>query len=77
MNWYYDIIANDSNIFLNPTIMCVCFKEKKRREKIIVFLLKKIIYNKSNLTPTILVQVPTNQLVWEIAVTEAVKKGLH
>jgi len=29
---YHDIIANGSHIFLNSTIMCVCFK-KKWREK--------------------------------------------
>ena len=29
MVWYHDIIANDSNIFLNSTIMYACFKQKK------------------------------------------------
>jgi len=33
MVWYHDIIANDSNIFLNSTIMYACFKQKKWREK--------------------------------------------
>jgi len=41
MVWYHDIIANDSNIFLNSTIMCVCFKERKWREKMKSFSSKK------------------------------------
>jgi len=26
---WYDIITKDSDIFLNSTIMCVCFKQRK------------------------------------------------
>jgi len=31
MNWYHDIIANDSNIFLNSTIMCVCYGNEEKK----------------------------------------------
>ena len=46
MVWYHDIIANDSHIFLNSTIMCAYFKHKKWKEKMksFFFKLKKIIY---------------------------------
>jgi len=29
MVWYHDITANDSNIYLNYTIMGVCFELRK------------------------------------------------
>jgi len=43
---YHDIIANDSNIFLNSTIMYACFKQRKWREKMksFFFLTKNKLY---------------------------------
>jgi len=29
MIWYHDIITTDDDIFLNSTIMCACFKQRK------------------------------------------------
>jgi len=41
MNWYHDIIANDSNIFLNSTIILFVIRRGNEEKKMNSFSSKK------------------------------------